>query len=159
MSDDLRSLFADLRTGGGRPISGPTLQEVVTDDPEVEGRWMSRDPEGPTQVVTAYPPRSESPAAYPPELPFVPGVRVWISDMEDRPGRPAARLIVEGAADVLAAVRTAIEREGWRREPAREFGFPFPGRRVVMRRESQARLLLEASLEDGRRVVQLLDLV
>lgn len=159
MSEDARDLFDALRTGGGDVVSGPRLVAVETDDPDVLERWRTADEDVPRQVVTAFRPRILAPDSYPERLPFVPGVRVYVTEMDDRPDQPGARWVVEDQSDVLGEVLGALTRDGWVQEPARELGFDFAGRRIVVRREDEARLLLEGRLDDRRRVVQLLALV
>lgn len=159
MKEDPRELFDALRTGGGDVVSGPDLESVGAEDPDVLERWRSVRDDAPTQVVTAYRPRVHTPESYPTRLPFVPGVRVYVTEMDDRPDQPVARWVVEDDSDVLGEVLGSLVREGWIQEPARELGFDFPGRRIVVRRKGEARLLLEARLDERRRVVQLLALV
>ena len=156
---DVRALFEAVRTGDEEVPSELRLEVTEVDDPDVARRWRSVEAERPRQVVTAYRPRVERPRSYPDELPFVPGVRVFLTEMEDRPGELGARWLVEDQSDVMADVLADMLASGWVEEPARELGFPFPGRRIVLRREGRARLLMEARLDEERRVVQLLALV
>lgn len=159
MSEATLELWAVLRTGGGDAETGPELVETATEDPDVAARWTTVEGEEPGQTVTAYRPRLAVPDTYPDALPFVPAVRVFVTRMHDRPDEPGARWLVEDDSDVISDVLSALIEGGWTEDPGRELGFPFPGLRVVLTRDAQARLLFEVRLDDDRRAVQLLPLV
>ena len=160
-SSAAEALFHELRLGG-EPTTGlpAVLRPVATADPGVMERFVSSGAGVPLQMITAFRGLPERPATYPPGIPFVPDLPVFVTEFPEAWSTPCARWLVPvGTGGVFERVLEACVAGGW--TPAEGMGelLPFPGRRVVLRRRGEAWLVLEHTLEDGRTVVQLLGMV
>lgn len=158
--DGSRSQYLEMRIVSGEPsASGPKLRRIASADPEVVDLFVSDDPGAPRQVVTGYRSPGLRPAGYPESLPFIPGVRVWVTEFPDGEGRTGARWLADGdGRDVADRLLTACVEDGWAPDPVRARLMGLPASAVVLWRGDEARLVLTAELADGT-VVQLLSLV
>ena len=161
MEDTVRRQFLEMRGAWGSP-GGPSahLRRTPSADPEVVELFVADATDQPRQVVTGWRGPARRPVNYPEDLPFLPGVRVFVSEFPDGEGRTGARWLVEGdPVPVVEGVVRSCLAAGWVADPGRAELMSLPGLGVVLRRADQARLVLSVELEGGGTVVQLLSLV
>jgi hypothetical protein len=104
------------------------------------------DPEA-AALATIYDAAADRPPSYPPELPFLPGVKASVMDLPERAGASATWGMLPDLEAALAGVLAQSEAAGWTPAEGADEGQITPGVwMIALARPGQGRTIIVASL-------------
>jgi DNA-binding transcriptional LysR family regulator len=118
-------------------------------EPGVDLRIRTSVADEPDQavVVTNFDAAAERPPSYPPELPYLPGLKVGVMALPDRPGLSAMWLMPDDVESAAAAIRAQSEAAGWMQSDEPGVGvFRAEIQTIVLTREGWCRTIVVVSL-------------
>jgi hypothetical protein len=152
---ELSAINPENRTDRTVTLAGDDLRLRYSPEPGVDVRIEASDPEEPDAVVanTVYEASAERPAAYPPELPYLPGLKAGVTAV---PGRafPVVTWFmlpdVDAAAAEIVAQSTAA---GWTESPEDDEPVTPGLRMLALTRPGQRRSVIVTSFGDNSTIV------
>jgi hypothetical protein len=99
-----------------------------------------------TVVATTFDAAFDRPPAYPPELPYLPGVKVSLMDLPERAGASATWWMVADVESALAGILAQSEAAGWAPADGADEGTIAHGvRMIALARPGRGRTIIVAS--------------
>lgn len=143
------ALFPSNRTNRTVTVEDMSFELRYDPEPGVDQRVQVTDAEEPDEavVVTGFDAAAERPPSYPPEMPYLPGVKVSLMDLPDRPGASATWWMLEDVEAALAGILAQSEAAGWAPADGADEGPITPGvRMIALARPGQGRTIIVASM-------------
>jgi hypothetical protein len=137
------------RTDRTVTVEDMDLELRYAPEPGVDMRIRTSAADEPDQgvVVTNFDAAAERPPSYPPELPYLPGLKVGVMASPGRPGVSAMWLMLEDVESAAAAIRAQSEAAGWVQAYEPDAGPLPPGiRTIVLTRGGRSRTMVVVSL-------------
>lgn len=129
---ELSALSTSDRTDRTATLNGTGLQMRYSPAPGVDMRIEASDPEEPGAVAvsTVFDGGTARPPSYPPELPYLPGLKASITAVPGRGSAPVAWLMVPDVEGAVAQILAQSTAAGWSESAEADDELP-PGLRTI----------------------------
>lgn len=142
------STISSDRTDRTVTLDDVDLELRYAPEPGVDVRIRGSDADKPDRavVVTNFGAAADRPLRYPPELPYLPGVKVSVMAPADRP-HAWAMWMLDDVESALAGILAQSEADGWiRADKADDGAFPPGTRTIVLARRGRCRTIMATAL-------------
>lgn len=152
---ELSAITPENRTDRTVTLAGADVRMRYSPEPGVDVRIESSDPDEPGGVVvnTLFESDGDRPPAYPPELPFLPGLKAAVMAAPDRPAPLVTWMMVPDVDAAVAEIVAQSTAGGWT-ESAEADEPVMPGLRMIaLTRPGQRRSMIVTSFGDHSSIV------